>query len=76
VDREDAFELRYALTVLKPISQNAEGESFRFSYGLLTTNPIRENARQIYDLADPSTIIFTLELNGEITHEDIVARSG
>ena len=68
VHGEDSANLGNVFTVFETIGKNAKRESFRFGDGFIACATVGENTRKIGDLADPATVLFSLDLYGEVAH--------
>ena len=58
-------ELGSSFTVLEAISNDAQGEGLHLGFCLDLGGPIREHTWKFWDLGNPATILFVLELDLE-----------
>lgn len=58
--------------MFKTISKYAERKGFGFRDGFVAIGAVRKDSWEIRDFADPAAIVFSFDLNGEITHACIV----
>lgn len=61
----DIAELGSSFTMLEAISNNPQGEGLHLSFCLDLGGPICEHTWKFWNLGDPATILFVLELNLE-----------
>jgi hypothetical protein len=59
----DAQQVRSGLTVLQPLGDDAQGESLNPRKGRLLGFAVRENARKLDDLGQPTAVVFPLDLD-------------
>jgi hypothetical protein len=74
VDREHGLELRHHFTMLKPICQYAKRKRLGLRDRFFAGAAVGKDARQINNLSDPATVVFSFELYREVTHAFIVQR--
>lgn len=66
VDFGDVF------TVFEPVGQHSERQSLRARNGFISGGTVGQDPWQFRHLANPSAVFFSLDVNREITHDDIV----
>ena len=54
--------------MFKPIRQDTQSESLRLGYGFNTRRTIAHNAGQFWNLRNPATVFFLLNLESEGLH--------
>ena len=74
-DCENAVKFRDVFAVLKPICENPKGEGLGFRHRFVARDSIGENTWEFGDLANPPTVLFTLDFDVELAHSKIVSPS-
>jgi len=54
--------------VFDPVRENSKSECLRSCDRFLTARSVRENPREIDNLADPTTIVLELDFHREVAH--------
>ena len=70
--REDTCDLRDVLTMLKPIGENAKRERLGPGNGFISALTIDQNARQLWNLADPPAIRLPLDVHRKVAHSQML----
>jgi len=62
-DGEKLVQLGYGFTMIQPIGDHTESQSFRFGYGLLAGLPVDHDTWQLRDLGNPATVLFAIDFD-------------
>jgi hypothetical protein len=71
-DGEHSADLGDVFAAFESVGENAKGERFGFRHGLITGDSVRQNARQFGHFTNSPTIHFTLDLDVELAHDQIL----
>jgi len=71
---ENTVNLGNVFAMFEAVREHAEGEGFCFGDSFVASGAVREYSRQVRHLADPATVIFPLDFNGEVAHVRMVQR--
>jgi len=72
MDGENTMNFWDAFAVFEPIGKDSKRKLLRFRHCFVATRPVSKDTRKIGHFADPATVVFSLNLNGEIAHFCIV----
>ncbi len=62
--------LRNVLAMLQTVSENSKGQGLCLGHRFVPSHSVRENARKFCYFSDPPTVLFQLDLNVELAHDD------